>query len=110
MKNVLINTDLSTVLRKVYTSKLLQQRGAGNPLLVSNFLGVVHFGLTSRRSFKKKKSYSIELFSNPLIQDVSNHKMQILNFYSNINLITMYIWFILQYTLNSKSIAINVFS
>lgn len=57
---------------------------------------------------KKPKSDNKELFSNSLMQDISNHKMQILSFYSNINLVTMYIWFILQHTLNNRSIEINI--
>jgi len=51
---MLINTDLSAVLRRVYMSKLLQQRGAGNPLLMSNLLGVVDFGLMHRQQFMRK--------------------------------------------------------
>lgn len=53
MKNMLNHTDLSVVPRRVYISKLLWQRGAGNPLVISNFLVVVPFGLQVEDSLQK---------------------------------------------------------
>lgn len=51
MKSMLMNKHISAVPKRIsiYIEKLLQQRGAGIPLIVSNLLDIDHSRLMSRR-------------------------------------------------------------